>query len=731
MSAPVCFRSPFFCPGPTKGVSGLALLLAAAPSLAAGAEGPWSLPEIDIAAEAPKSTPVVDKTPPEGSAESGYRTTTGSFGPLGKVPLKDIPYSLNVTPGQLIENTNAHSIGDALKTNPTVTLLMSSGGYTSMSRIMVRGFNASDQNEMRDGLVDRSFAYVLLENVERIEVLNGFSAFLNGFSAPGGSVNYISKEPTSTPLATLASGFYGGGVGFVHGDFGGKVAQTEDRLGYRVNIYHEDGSTSISGSKQERTFVSGRFTYDLAPGAELWADVYHNYLSMQGLQTYFNLASNVTIPDASRFLSSRQYGQDWTFNQAKKTVAGFGLDYHLADDLTLRAGYRYGSMWRYYGYIAGNLTDNLGNYTEKYTTSPTQREYTHSEYVLVDARIPTWVLTHNLTMGYTGTDYLYSRGADVSSSLVKSNVDFPIAFANPGLVVGGPNQWQQQVFINLLIGDRVAVTDELTLLAGVNLAQLQQRAWGPGAVISTANYSAKGLTPSLAFTYKILPELTGYASYMQSLQNGDTAPSTAANANQVLAPSISEQYETGLKGSLGEMNVTAALFHIDKVNAELNPTNNVYMQDGREIHQGVELLFSGNLLENLSAVGGFTLMRAYVDKATANRLTEGKTPVNVPQEQARLRLEYALPFERDLKLSFGANFYGRRPIDVYNVQYIDPTTTFDAGLRYERELWGHKFSANLTVQNLFDQAYWAYYRSGDGLLLGNPRTIALTVKATW
>jgi iron complex outermembrane receptor protein len=346
MSAPVHVRSPFFRPGLLQGVSSVVVLLAATPCLAADE----SLPDIVVTAPA-QSNPAAWNGPaenaaPEGSAASGYRTSSGSFGPLGKIPLNDVPFSLNVTPGQLIENTNAHSIGEALKTNPTATLLMSSAGYSSMSRILVRGFSASDQNETRDGLVDRSFAYVPLENVERIEVLNGFSAFLNGFANPGGSINYVSKGPTENPLATLASGFYGGGIGFVHGDVGGKVAETENRLGYRVNLYREDGSRVISNSDQTRDFVSARFTYDLTPGTRLWADVYHNHVIMNGLQTYFALASGVRIPDASRFLMTRQYGQDWTRNEAEKTVAGFGFDSHLNDVFTLRGGFRYGTMWR-------------------------------------------------------------------------------------------------------------------------------------------------------------------------------------------------------------------------------------------------------------------------------------------------------------------------------------------------------------------------------------------------
>ena len=213
-------------------VSFPALMLAAPPCFAANGQDS-DLPEILVEAPAPATSPApgtaggpaAASPPPEGSAAAGYRVTSGAFGPLGKASLLDVPYSLNVTSGELIENTDAHTIGDALATNPTATLLMSSSGYTTMSRMMIRGFTAADQDEMRDGLVDRSFAWVPLENVQRIEVLNGFSAFLNGFSEPGGTVNYVSKEPTAAPLAKLATGFYDGAIGFVHADLGGKVAR--------------------------------------------------------------------------------------------------------------------------------------------------------------------------------------------------------------------------------------------------------------------------------------------------------------------------------------------------------------------------------------------------------------------------------------------------------------------------------------------------------------------------
>ncbi|MCR6629189.1 MAG: TonB-dependent receptor [Magnetospirillum sp.] len=670
---------------------------------------------------------------PEGSAESGYRATTATIGPLGKAALKDTPYSLNVTSGELIENSNAHTLGDALKTNPTATLLMSPNTASSMTRMMVRGFTAADQSEMRDGLVDRSFSFPPLENVERIEVLNGFSGFLYGFSALGGSVNYVSKQPTETPLASLALGNYGGGINYVHADLGGPVEATGGRLGYRFNAYREDGETFIDGSDQERTLVSARLHYKLAPDSKVWADLWRQQYHAEGLQSYFALGAGVRVPDAAKFDASRQYGQDWTYNKAEKTVAGAGFDTRLNDVFSLRAGYRYGYMWRRYAYVSNTLLNDSGTYSETAGASPQQYETTHSEYALVDANVKTWDIGHTITAGYSGTDYFYIRGAnDTTAPLGTSTIGNPVTYAQPALAVGGKTQWQKQYFDSYLIGDRIALTDSLSALIGVNHAVLKQMAWGSTAVISNSNFTKKKSTPSYALIYKPAPDVSTYASYMEALVGGESSSAAGVtNRYQVLPPSVSKQYEVGAKATFGGIDVNTALFRIDKVNSEVDPADNTFKQDGREIHQGLEVTASGKLTDRLTLVGGVTWMDAFIDKAVANPATQDKIPVNVPEKQARLYLEYALPFVPDLTVTGGANYYGKRPVNPLNTDYIDAATTVDAGLRYQPEVYGHKVDVNLTVANVFDTATWAYYRSGDGLLLGAPRVVSLSLKTTW
>lgn len=685
------------------------------------------------AAEAVNCDVVVTAARPEGegSAAAGYKNATASVGPLGRMSLQDVPYSIHVTSGELFENRDVHTVSAALTTDPMVSSLMESSGYSSMSRVMVRGFTAADQ-DFRDGLVDRSFTFVPLENVERIELLNGLSSFLYGFSSLGGSLNYVSKQPTATPFASVAVGQYGGGINYVHGDSGGHVG-ADGRWGYRVNLYQEDGSTYIKSSTQERSLLSGVVTFKIAPGTVLHTDIWHQELEMHGIATYINVnpATGILVPSASQFDAQTQYGQDWTYNKSRKTLMGIGLDSALSDIFTLRTAYRYGEMWRGYQFVAGTLTDNLGNYSEKAVGSTRQHETTHSVYALVDADVKTYVLQHKLTFGYTGTDFLYTRGDDVSSILGVSSVALPTTYADPGLALGPTNVWYQQYYRNLVAGYRLQLGDCVSLFANLNRAEIQQVRWGNGTALATPNYTQHKITPSYALTFKPLPVVTTYFSYAQGLVNGGQAPATAANAYALLSPSVSDQYELGAKARLGKMDLTAALFHINKINEYLDPTDNVYKQDGREIHKGIEFSAVGKVVSCLTLVGGFTLLSAEITKATNNPALVGKIPVNVPERQARLYAEYVLPYVSGLTVVGGANYSGKRPVDAANTDYFDGATTYDAGIRYQTMVDRQSLTLNLNASNLLNKAYWTYYRAGDGLLLGSPRVVSFTAKMKW
>jgi iron complex outermembrane receptor protein len=474
------------------------LLALAIPAFGVAAEE-TVLPEIQVTAQQEGG----NTTDVEGSAGNAYRNRTATAGPLGRIPLADTPYSMNVTSGALFENRGAHTVSEALKTNPAVSTLMESSGYSSMSRVMIRGFTAADQSDLRDGLVDRSFTFVPLENVERIEVLNGFSGFLYGFSALGGSINYIGKQPTASPYSSAAAGQYGGGVNYLHGDFGGPL----DHGGcwrYRVNAYGENGKTSLDGSHQKRGLISGVLDFNGSPDTRWRLDFWKQRLEMRGLQTYINTdpANGVFVPRAARFDATRQYGQDWTYNEAEKSLIGLGVESKLNDTFTVRAAGRYGKMWRDYLYVGATLIDNGGAYSTHAIGSTRQHETTRSAYALVDADFHSGPIAHQLTFGYTGTMFSYTRGDDMKATLGISHVRAPLEFDDPHFAIGPTNYWTRSNYDNWMIGDRLQFDDAWSALIGFNHAILRQRSHGTGTALAVSNFRQRKLTPSYALMFK-------------------------------------------------------------------------------------------------------------------------------------------------------------------------------------------------------------------------------------
>jgi iron complex outermembrane receptor protein len=669
------------------------------------------------------------RRPAQGSAEGGYRSVSARVGPLGDAPILETPLSLHVTSGELIENRGAHTVSRALAANPAVATLMDSGGYTSMSRVMIRGFTAADQSDLRDGLVDRSFSFVPLENVERVEVLNGLSGFLQGFSAMGGSVDYVTKRPTPELRASLSAGQYGGGINELLADVSGPIG-AEGLFGYRLIGYHEEGDTYVHFGQQRRTFLSAAADWRLAPEATLTADLWFQDHLQRGLQVYFLPHANREI-SADLFDPRRQFGQEWTYNLARKGQATLHLEWRLRPDLTLRAALRTGRMWREYEYVAAALTNEAGAYSESARGSPRQTETTRSAYALLDGAFELGGVRNRFTVGYTGTQYRYTRGVDVSAPLGASSAASPVGYPSPGLVIGDTTTYQSQALDDLVLGDRIGLWDGGTLQLGVNYAMVHQDAWGQSTGISMASFVQRRWTPSVGLSAEVAPGVVVYGSYMEGLASGGTAPSTAVNAGEQLPPSVSRQGEVGGKATVGDLDLTAALFRIDKVNEYTDPGDDRYKQDGREVHQGVELSATGRILRRLAVTGGATYLRARVTHETDNPSIEGKTPVNVPEVMAGAYVEWDLPLLEGLTLTGGVNFSGRRPITPSDTAYLAGAVTVDAGLRYRTAVGKARVTVIANATNLLDERYWSYFRSGDGFWMGEPRLVQVSTKVDY
>ena len=708
---------------------GVLLVLATFAGLAAQQSEGAELSNANAVGELPEVQVTATREAKEGTAESGYRNDYATTGPLGKMPLQDTPYSINVTSGELIENSGAHTMADALKTNPTVAPTQLPRTWVSIPRAAIRGF---EPMYLRDGLYVHTLIPPAVENVERIEVLNGLSGFLYGFGNLGGSINFISKQPLENPLTEISLGTYGGGVNYLQSDLGGSLIEHSDRATYRVNAYREQGDNYIKGGNQERTLVSAAVNFKVAPDTLLKTGFYHQDYINNGLQTTFVVDPSKGIAVPKAFDPKKLYSQPWTQVKGMQDIYDIGMEHRLNEVFNLRAAYRYNHVYRKYNGIYSTLADNNGNYTETLADFAPQDYDMSATYALVDAKFDTGQIKHESTFGYSGYSYLQKTNATsrIYVNLPGTyNIDSPTYISKINqFAPTEENNHAKQVYDSYLDGDRISFDQRWSALVGLNHAVYHYKVERVDTGAITSNYSQSKNTPSLALIYKPIPSLTSYFSYMEGIVAGGTAPTTATNAGTMLPPSASEQSEVGVKTRIADSDLAIAYFRTDKINEYTDPGDKVYKQDGRQLHKGWELTCSGKITEHLTLIGGLTLLDAAIVRAKANVATEGKTPVNIPEKQLRAYFEYALLEVTGLTASAGMNYYGKRPVDVYNRAYISEDTTFDAGLRYQGLAKGKKVSINLNILNIFNRYYWAGYLDGSGLQQGDPRTASLSAK---
>ena len=239
---------------------------------AASAQAQVTLEELSVrgrgsaaATDQPPPTGVVGQPPPAypgGQLGSGTR-----LGVLGNRSVFETPFNTAGYTEKLIRDQQAKSLLDVVANDPSVRAIGSlSDAYGSS--VLVRGFILQPADYGFDGLfgiVDFRRPFVF--NAERVEVLKGPSALING-AAPnggiGGSINIIPKRAYDEPLTRITPFFISHGQGGVMVDVGRRYGEQKE-WGVRANGVYQKGETAIDRERLELGFGSLAVDYRSFP----------------------------------------------------------------------------------------------------------------------------------------------------------------------------------------------------------------------------------------------------------------------------------------------------------------------------------------------------------------------------------------------------------------------------------------------------------------------------------
>ncbi|MFY4742327.1 TonB-dependent siderophore receptor [Aliarcobacter butzleri] len=656
-----------------------------------------------------------------GSAQNGYVTKEISgVGIWDKRTLQDTPYQMSVISQDMIENT-ASGIAQIFKMNPVVQLsyLSTSAQSWNSSGMNIRGFSAVN-NTIFDGVPLSGTYTALSQDLERVEILNGLSGFLYGVGYVGGAVNYITKKPTLERLTNITIGTTGNEAAYVHADLGGKIDE-KGKFTYRLNAFKQEGETSIKDQKVDNSLVSGALDWRATDNLILSFDASHKEIRTDKLTASFS--SNQSINN----LDPKQgYAPDWTFSEGSQDRLGFKSLWQINDNVKLRTGYIHIEQENEFNqpYVYDNYD---GTYRFNYYRLYPDKVKDHGAYVYTDFDFNTFGIEHTLTIGSSGNkrkSYTMDNPREwVNLGNYKLNELNSVA--EPTYLGSSNNRKylsSRNEKINFMIGDDIRFNDQWSALVGFNYVETQTDSYDVNGT-RTSGYDANEVTPSLSLIFKPFEDLTTYITYMEALENGTIVGNTYKNFGEVFDPYVSKQYEIGAKYSVSEnLLLSSALFRIEKANSyeDLTTSPKTLTQDGLVIHEGLEVTATGKVTDNLTIVGGGTIMDLEVDKANAN---VGKKPTNVASKMAKLYAEYNIPMVKGLTVTGGAYYTGESYRDGANTDVIPSYTVYDGGLRYKTKLDKYPTTFIMNVTNLTDKKYWRSPTS-----FGEPRNIAFSMK---
>jgi len=675
-------------------------------------------------------------------SETSYKTDVSESKKM-TAPLRDSAKTLTVIPQQVIRDTGAMSLTDALRTTPGITFGAGEGGNPNSDRPIIRGFGA-ESDIFIDGMRDVAAQSREIFNVESVEVSKGPSSAYTGVGSTGGSLNLITK---SAKLGDAYNGGYSFGSDQTQRYTLDVNKQLTETSAFRLNLMkHENNVAGRDDVDNSRWGFAPSFAFGLGTDTRVMVDYYH--LSTDDMPDYgipLTLSSNRSkyhVDGPANVSKSNFYGlNDRDYRKSVNDSGTLRIEHDLNEDTTISNSFRMSRSTL--DYIVTNPDDSRGNVANGLLyRSSKNRNSTSSGFVNqtdLTTKFNTGGLEHSLA---TGIEFSYqdthNRGYNVGVAASGNTCNAALLASHDCTSAYDPNphdSWNGSITDSLAytdtdaknsaayVFDTLKFNEQWSLNLGLRLDhyEIASSGYSTGGRGSVAGNFDREKTSDvwsyqLGVVYKPLPNGSVYAAWSTSSNpSGETAGNggqeIAAN-NADLDPEKSRNYEIGTKWDFfnDDLSLTAALFRTEKTNARITDPDNSSFQvlDGEQRVQGFEFTYTGNITRQWKVFGGYTYMESELVK-TSTAADKGNHMPSTPRNSFNLWSTYEVVPK--LTLGAGATFVDQRFGNEANSVEIPSYWRYDAMASYKLT---KNVDLQLNVQNLtnkryFDQIFTTHY----------------------
>ncbi|PTY37888.1 ligand-gated channel [Saccharospirillum sp. MSK14-1] len=633
----------------------------------------------------------------------------------GKVAtsILDTPASVSVITQKEIEQRDANTTEEVLQY--TAGAISDYWGTDDRNDyFQIRGYKATTY---RDGLTLGSMRGVREEPYafERVEVLRGANSTLFGPADPGGSINFVSKQPRferfSDTYLTLGS--------FSHVEAGvdvGNVLNEDETLAYRLTGKVKDSEREYDHSRDNTGFVMGGLTWDATDNTS--ATVIVDYLNTDSTPNSGGYGFDKEY-DRSDF-----YGEpDYNFHDVERITVSGQVSHDFENGFTLRSNIRYSDLTDDFGYVY--ITDS-----DSRVGSVVDRDYFGSDteaQELIGNIITQYSAQFNRFDSNTTAGIEYRNASSSSTSVYGDTTS--IDLNNPSYS-GAPSSlsvYQEQSLdyssLAVFVQQDIAINDQYIVTAGLRNDLLDISREGESAYTGSldaednfSEFSFRG-----ALTYIVNDSVSTYVSMVESVEPPEVGSE----------PERGEQYELGAKYSPADINAvfSAAVYQLTIGNdsiAIVGGDGSITREsiDESQVH-GLDLEARAEVTANLSITAAYSYMMSEIERREGSEEKEGNELPTAPNHTASVWGFYEMP-ELDLGVGLGARYVGAYYFSEDNDVKSDEAVIFDTSLSY-RPIENTDFSVH--VSNLLDEQHVA--NKGSAIYYNPGREITATVSYNW
>jgi iron complex outermembrane receptor protein len=576
--------------------------------------------------------------------------------------------------------------------------------------------------------------------LERVEVFKGPNAFINGVtpsgSGIGGGVNLQPKRADDVPLRRFSTDISSDGRVGEHLDLGQRFGE-DNRFGARLNLSQREGDTAVDNENQRSKLFAIGLDYR-GDALRLSGDFIYQRQHINGGRNSVFLGSAVThIPDAPS--AATNYAPKWGSTDIEDTFGMLRGEYDLNDNWTayLAGGAKHSNEDGRYSSVT--LTDNLGS--AKVTGSRIHHQEDNTSLMAgLNGKFQTGEVSHKLNIGLTGIWTQARNAYDFDLTGRASNIYNPSNIPEParGRFAGGdmsdPGITAKTFARSVAVSDTVGFMDDrLLFTAGLRRQELVVQGFAYGTGTRTANYDKSITTPVYGLVFKPWEHVSFYANHIEGLAQGPTAPVssgnlTVTNGAQAYAPARSKQTEAGIKLDMGTYGATLGVYRIEQpsngYSVQTSATTALYVREGQQVNQGVELNVFGDPLSGLRLLGGVTVMKTEL-KDTLNGANDGNRAIGVPSFQLNAGVDWDVPGLQGVSVNGRMLRTGGQYADAANNLSLPTWNRFDVGARYNFKVDQREVTLGATVENVANTKYWESALGGY-LTQGDPRVAKLS-----